>query len=254
MKEQIIVQAEPRGKSGSSAVRRLRREGWVPAVVYGEGKAAVTVQVREHDFQKKLGRHSGENLILDLEIRDAGTRKVLLKDVQHNPLTSRMAHVDFYEVSMTRKIRVDIPITLKGDPIGVTQNGGILDHLLRVVEVECLPGDLIEEIVVDVAGLDVGKHLNVRDIRLDPAKFAILTAPEIAIAAVSLPRAEEEAAPAEAAGAEAGAAEPEVLTAKKEEGEGAKDEKGAKDAKDAKGAKDEKDAKPKEKEKAKKGA
>lgn len=246
MKEQIIVQAEPRGKSGSSAVRRLRREGWIPAVVYGEGKAAVTVQVREHDFQKKLGRHSGENLILDLAIRDAGTLKVLLKDVQHNPLTSRMSHVDFYEVNMTRKVRVDIPITLRGDPVGVTQNGGILDHLLRVVEVECLPGDLIEEIVVDVAALDVGKHLNVRDIQLDAAKFTILTAPEIAIAAVSLPRAEEEVATTEAAAVEGAAAgEPEVLTAKKEEGEGAKD---AKDSKDAK------DAKPKEKEKAKKGA
>jgi large subunit ribosomal protein L25 len=247
MKEQIIVQAEPRGKSGSSAVRRLRREGWIPAVVYGEGKPAVPVQVREHDFQKKLGRHSGETLILDLEIRDLGNRKVLLKDVQHDPLSSRMTHVDFYEVNMTRKIRVDIPITLRGDPIGVTQGGGILDHLLRVVEVECLPGDLLEEIVVDVSGLEVGRHLNVRDIRLDPAKYVILTAPEIGLAAVSLPRAEEEVAPVEAVAAEgATPAGPEVLTAKKEEGEGAKDAKGGKDAKDAK------DAKPKEKEKAKK--
>ncbi|MDZ4199472.1 MAG: 50S ribosomal protein L25 [Kiritimatiellia bacterium] len=219
MKEQVIVKAEPRAKSGSSAVSQLRRDGWLPGIVYGEGKPGTSIQIREQDFLKMLGRHRSEHMILDLEIRDSGMRKVLIREVQHDPLTSRLRHVDFYEVSMTRKLRVDIPIVLTGEPVGVTQGGGLLDHLLRTVEIECLPGDLIEQIVVDVSGLELGKHLCVRDIHLDPSKYAILTAPELAIAAVSTPRAEEEVAPVAEGATPAAGAEPEVITKKKEETE-----------------------------------
>lgn len=216
MKESVPIQAEPRSHRGSAAAGGLRREGWVPAVVYAEGKPADAVQVRTREFQALLSRHSSEHMILDLSIR-GGVRKVLIKEVQHDPLNGRPLHIDFYEVSMTRKLRVDVPIVLRGDPVGVTQGGGMLDHLLRAVEVECLPGDLIEEIVVDVSELSIGRHLCVRDIVLDAGRYTILTSPELAVAAVSAPRVEEEPA-AEEAPAE-GAAEPEAAPPAKEEGE-----------------------------------
>lgn len=232
MKEQITIRAEPRKAQGSTAARRARRAGHLPGVVYGEGKPAMAVQVPAHEFEKMLHRHTGEHLIMDLVI-GGETKKVLLQELQRNPLTGHLMHVDFHEISMTKKLRVEVPITLVGTPVGVSQQGGILDHLLRRVEIECLPADIPEQIEVDVSGLEVGKHLSVRDIRLDPARYAVITAGDIAIAAVSMPKAEEEAAPAAAAGE--AAAEPEVLTEKKaEEGEAAGEAKEAKETKEAK--------------------
>lgn len=225
MKEQITIRAEPRNAKGSTAARRTRRAGHLPGVVYGEGKPALAVQVPAHEFEKMLHRHTGEHLIMDLVV-GGETRKVLLQELQRNPLTGHLMHVDFHEISMSKKLRIEVPITLVGTPIGVSQQGGILDHLLRQVEIECLPADIPEQIAVDVSGLEVGKHLSVRDIRLDPARYTVITAGDIAIAAVSMPKAEEEAAPAAAGEA---AAEPEVLTEKKaEEGEAGGEAKEAK--------------------------
>lgn len=236
MKETITVKAEPRDRVGSSAMGRLRREGRIPAVVYSEGKTGENVQIVAHDFAQMMKRHHSEQMLVDLDVAGGKPRKVLLKAMQHHPIDGRVTHIDFYEVSMTRKLRVSVPLKLVGEPVGVTQEGGILDHLLRTIEVECLPADILEEIPIDVAGLAVGKHLSVKDIKLDPAKYAIVTGADVAIAAVSMPKAEEEvAAPAEG---EAGA-EPEVITAKKpedgEEAEGGK-EGAAKGAPAAKGA------------------
>lgn len=239
MSQAIVIHAEPRRPGGSLAARRLRREGGIPAVVYSEGRPGETVQVDAHDVAQLLRRHRGEHMLVDLEIGGAN-RKVLLKDVQHHPVDGHVIHIDFYEVSMTRRIRVEVPLRLVGDPIGVTQQGGILDHLLRAVEIECLPSDIPEELAIDVSGLAVGRHLSVADISIDAARYRVVTAPDIAVAAVSLPKTEEVA---EAAAAE-GAAEPEVLTARKSEegeeepGKAAAKEKegGAKDAASAKEA------------------
>ncbi len=217
MRETIVVRAERRTAGGSAAARRLRRAGKIPAIVYSEGRPGEPVWLNEHDFGLMLQHHRGEHMLVSLEL-DGARRSVLLKEVQHHPLTSSVLHVDLYEVSMTRRIRVEIPLRLVGDPVGVTQQGGILDHLLRSIEIECLPGDIPEDIPVDVSSLAVGRHMSVGDIRLDPARYRIVTAADIAIAAVSMPKAEE--APAAAAAPEGGAAEPEVLTARKaEEGE-----------------------------------
>jgi len=232
MKEQMAIRAEPRAARGSNAANRVRRSGRLPGVVYGEGKPAIPVQVAAHEFEKMLHRHTAEHLIMDLVI-GGETKKVLLQELQRNPLTGHLTHVDFHEVSMTKKLRVEVPIALTGIPVGVSQQGGILDHLLRQVEIECLPADIPEKIEVDVGALEVGKHLSVRDIRLDPARFTVVTSGDIAIAAVSMPKAEEEVAAAPAEGA---AAEPEVLTEKKaEEGEAAEESKeGKKEAKEPK--------------------
>jgi len=213
MAQGIKVKALPRSGKGTSNNRRLRRSGMFPGVVYGAGKNPEMVQVNEHEFRKSLHGHASEHVLLDLEIEGGESKKVILKDVQHNALTSKITHVDFLEVSMTKKLRVEVRVHLVGTPAGVAQQGGVLEHLLREVEIECLPGDLMEAIDVDVSALNIGDNLTVADIKLDPARYQIITHGELAVAAVAAPTAEEVKPAAEAAAA--APAEPEVIKEKK---------------------------------------
>lgn len=241
MKDTITVRAEPRKEAGTAPMGRLRQAGQLPGVVYSEGKPAEMIQTDLHAFRSMLKHHHGEHMIMDLVVGSTAPRKVLLKEVQHHPIEGHPIHVDFYAVNMSRKVRVGIPVRLLGTPTGVSNQGGILDHLLREVEIECLPGDLMEEITMDVSALELGKHLSVADIKLDASKYRLVTAGDIAIAAVSAPKEEEVAAPAEG---EAAAAGPEVIGEKKaEEGEAAE---GAAPAKGGK-PEDKKAGKPDEK-------
>lgn len=217
-KENKLV-AESRDVAGTAASRRLRRTGVVPGVVNNEKGEAQWVRLNRHDFEMMLHRHVSENLILDLEVDGKAAKKVLLKEVQHDPLTGHILHADFVEISMTRKMRIGISIKLVGEPFGVSQEGGILEQSLRSLEVECLPTDLVEEIDVDVSALKIGDSLLVRDLKLD-SKMTVVTTGDLAVASVSAPRAEEVAV-AEAAVEGAAGAEPEVVgeKGKKEEGE-----------------------------------
>ncbi|MBN1269276.1 MAG: 50S ribosomal protein L25 [Kiritimatiellae bacterium] len=219
MAEAITVKASPREVRGKGEAGRLRRRGVLPGVVYGSGEAAQMIELNEHDFQNLLRKHVSEHVIMDLQVEQQKPRKVLLKEVQHHPVTGRILHVDFREVSMTEKLRVEIPIELVGEPEGVTQQGGVLEHILREVEVECLPADIIERIDVDVTKLMIGDSLTVADIVLDPAKYTVISPRDLAIAAVAAPRVEEEPVAAEAAVAVEGeaAAEPEVIGEKERE-------------------------------------
>lgn len=212
----LQVIAQPRTSCGASAVGRLRRQGILPAVVYGAGRPGRNIQMSLHDFEQTLRGHAGEHLLMDLIIGNEPPVKVLLKEIQHHPVSGRMIHVDFHEVTMTKKLRVEIPIRLVGEPVGVSQQGGVLEHLIRALAVECLPGDMIEHIDLDVSGLHIGESLTVAHIQLDPTRFTVLTPPEVAVATVAAPRVEEEPVPAEVAAAEL-AAEPEVIREKKEE-------------------------------------
>jgi large subunit ribosomal protein L25 len=223
MAQSLKISAAPRAAQGTSASRKLRRTGWFPGVVYGAGKSNEMVQVNEREFRKTLHGHSSEHVLLDLAIEGREAFKVLLQDVQHNALTGAITHADFHQISMTEKIRVEIKVHLVGTPVGVSQGGGVLEHLLREVEVECLPGDLMEAIDVDVSALTVGQNLTVADIKLDPAKYTITSAVDLAVAMVASPTVEEEK-PADAV---AGAAEPEVIKEKKPDAEAAGDKKPA---------------------------
>ena len=229
MAQALKINAAPRAAQGTSNNRRLRHTGWFPGIVYGTGKPNQMVQVNEREFRKTLQGHSSEHMLLDLEISGQNAIKVLLQEVQHNSLTGVITHADFHEISMTEKIRAEIQVHLTGLPVGVSQGGGVLEHLLREVEIECLPGDLMEAINVDVSALNVGENLSVGDIQLDKAKYTILTDAELAVAMVAAPTVEE-AKPAEAEGA----AEPEVIKEKKPEAGEAKDAKDAKDKPKAK--------------------
>lgn len=226
------IKAEPREGVGTSAARRSRREGSIPAIIYGVGKPPQNLKVNTRDFTRGLQSHASEHLMVDLEVGEGDVRKVLLQEVQHHPVTGDIIHADFHEISMTEKLRVDVPLRLVGEPVGVTQQGGVLEHLVRQIEIECLPADIPDFFELDVSGLSVGHGLKAGDVKLDAAKFKLVTDADLAVAAVSAQRAEEEA-PAAAAGA---AAEPEVLREKKEEGEAAA-EGGKGDAKPEAGAK-----------------
>ncbi|MEI8122753.1 MAG: 50S ribosomal protein L25 [bacterium] len=213
MSKEIKLSASKRETSGTTAAKALRKTGFIPAIVYGE-KGARSVKINTRDIDLMLKNHTSENLIVDLSV-DGDVIKALLREVQHEAVMGGTIHADFLEISMTKKMRVTIAVELKGEPVGVSQQGGILEHLLRHIEVECLPGDLVESFEVDVTGMALGKTMMIRDIVLDP-KFTVLTSGDVAVATVVAPREEkvEEAVP----GAEV---TPEVIGKKKEGEEGA---------------------------------
>jgi len=216
MPKELRVEAGVRAKAGTGEARRLRRKGMIPAVVYNEKAEARPIQLNAHDFGRLLKGHGSGSVLLTLAL-DGEEKKVLIREMQRHPVTDTILHVDFLEVSMTRKMRVEVPVRLVGEPVGVTTGGGVLQHLLRSVTIECLPGDLVEEIVADVSALQVGQSLMAGDIPL-PSSLALVTAKDVAVATVTEQREEEvAAAPAEAAEA---TAEPELVGKKKEkEGE-----------------------------------
>lgn len=219
----LKVSAEARTSKGTSQARRLRREGKIPGIVYGVGKTPQNVQVDARSFTRSLHAQSSEHVMMDLEIGTGDLRKVLLQDVQHHPISGDIIHADFHEISLTEKLRVKVPVRLVGEPTGVSQQGGVLEHLVREIEIECLPLDIPEHLDLDVSNLAVGQGFKAGDIQLDAAKFRLVADKDLAIAAVSAQRAEEEVAEPAAA-----SAEPEVLREKKpEEGEAAA---GGKDA------------------------
>jgi len=238
MSKEMKITAQKRLVSGSSSVQRLRKQGLLPGVIGTSKGESRLIQMNRHDFDMFLRHHRSESLILDLDIEGDKTRKVLLKEVQHHPVSDMILHVDFIEVSMTKKMRVNIPVRLIGEPVGVTSEGGVLDQLIRSVEVECLPGDLVEGIEIDVSALKVGDAILVSQIKVDP-KLHILTNGSVAVANVSIPKVIEEVT--EEAAAVPG--EPEVIGAKKEGEEGEEGAEGAaEEGKEKSAGKDEKGA------------
>jgi large subunit ribosomal protein L25 len=237
---EFVVPAEGRSDTGKNANRRLRSRGLIPGVLYTTGQQAVAVQVSPGEIGTILKSAAGENTLFDLEI-GGKRRKVILKEFQREPLRGKLLHADFYEVALDKRLEVKVHIELEGTPVGVKLQGGIVDFVTRELEVECLPADIPEKIVVDISHLDLGKHLRVSDIKV-PEKVKVLVEPDVVVVHVVMPRAEEvvaEAAPAEGAVAEAGVVEPEVIKkgkTEKVEGEAAE----AKPEKPEKGEKREK--------------
>jgi large subunit ribosomal protein L25 len=215
-KENKLV-AQLRTVSGSSSSRRLRRAGHLPGKINCEDGTCLLIQLNRHSFEMMMRHHSSEHLLFDLEVDKDKSRKVLLKEVQHNPVNDAVMHVDFLQISMTKKMRVNIPVILVGEPVGVSQEGGVLEQLLRELDVECLPADLVETIEIDVAAMKLHETLLVEKLTIDP-NLTILTDKKLAVAGVMEPRQEEEATPEAAAAAGTGAAEPEVIAKEKKDG------------------------------------
>lgn len=227
-KQEITIQAEERTEKGSSAAGRLRRAGFTPAALNRIGGGTLLLKLNGHDFEALLKRHGDEQLLLSLVI---GGKPVpaIMREVQRHVLTEKPVHADFGEIDLTAKIRVQIPVRLVGEPVGVKMENGILQQTARHIEVECLPADVVEEFTVDVSALKLGESLFARQIPLDERYTLVIGKERVAVATVAAP--EEEEKPAEGEAAE-GAAEPEVIA------KGKKEEAAEGEAKDAGAKKD----------------
>lgn len=208
------ITVQNRDLKGSANARRLRRDGWVPGVIYRDGAEARPVSLPKHEFEQLLHHHTSEHVMIRIEI-GGKEESVLLKEVQHDAMTGGVEHVDLQEVAMDKKLHIEVPVELIGEAEGVKNQGGVLDHLLHEIEISCFPADIPESINVDVSAMKLGDILTVKDIRIDASKITILVDGEVGVAAVSLPKVAEE--PAAEEGAAAAGAEPEVIREKKAE-------------------------------------
>jgi large subunit ribosomal protein L25 len=216
--DQITVEAKPREDRGKNAARRLRRQGQVPAVLYGGEGESLTLAVNAKQLAAILRSQSGHNTIFKVKL-PTGDQSAMLKDWQVDPLLGSLLHVDLLRVAMDVRMHVMVPVHTFGEPQGVKLQGGIFEMVTREVEIECLPSDIPKEIRVDVSELMIGKQLRAGDLPLDAAKIKLLSDPQRVVAHVVALRAEEEK-PAEAAATEAAApAEPEVIKKGKKEAE-----------------------------------
>jgi large subunit ribosomal protein L25 len=159
------VVATPRtGKFNKNHARRVRVAGKIPAVVYGAGQDAVAVSVDPKVITKILHSDSGHNTIFDLNVEGSAVVKAMIVDWQNEPIKGHLLHIDLKRIAMDKMMRVSVPIQLVGVPTGVKTQGGILEHVLREVEIECLPGDIPSHLDVDVSGLEINKSIHVSDL------------------------------------------------------------------------------------------
>lgn len=211
-KEKVVLKAKRREAVGKAATRALRRAHFVPAVLYGKSTDTVALALEQRAFETVL--RAGANVVLTLQIEDGKKPReqtVIIKDVQHDPVSDAIEHVDLHAISLTERIKVEVPVYAKGEAAGVKE-GGVLDVVHHEVEVECLPTDIPERIDVDVSALMIGEAVHARELPIPAGVTCLLAADEVVIA-VHAPRKEEVLAPAEAP------AEPEVVGKEKKEKE-----------------------------------
>ena len=234
-----ILEAQKREPGNKNAARRVRGEGRIPATVYGAGKNTASVAVDPRQVLRILHSESGHNTIFDLAF-DGAREKAMIVDWQFEPIKGRLLHVDLQRIAMDKKLTVTVPVILKGEAEGVKTQGGILEQLLREIEVECLPTDIPKSIEADISHLVFGVDLRVKELPHSD-KVKILTEDDRMVAHITAVK--EEVAPTPEAAAEAaaaGPAEPEVIKKGKQEVEGEGEETEAKPEKAEKAEKKEK--------------
>ncbi len=186
--EQLSLNAQMRDQKGKSAARKLRRQKKVPAILYGPDTEPVMIAVDYPELLRVVNRATGENIFLDLHLQtDAGVeiKKVMLKELQTDPVKDTFLHADFYAISMDKELTFEIPIILDNTPVGVSK-GGVLQHALRELTITCLPDKLIDSVHVDVSGLEIGDAIHVKDLQL-PEGIEVEDEPETTIAVVVAP-------------------------------------------------------------------
>ena len=240
--EKIILKAEVRTAVGKKAAKDIRAKGLIPANVYKGSKGALGLQVAADNLAEVLHTKAGENVIITLKIsdesREGGSkdRTVVIKEIQREPIKDRILHVDFNEISLTEALKVNVPLVSRGEPVGVKVDGGVLEHVIRELQVECLPTAIPEKLEVDVSNLKINDTIHVKDI-VSPDGVKILNDAELIVMIVKPHKVE---APKEEVAVEAGT-EPELIRKKKEEeAESAEAEAPKEEAKPAAGAKEEK--------------
>ncbi|MBI4353287.1 MAG: 50S ribosomal protein L25 [Candidatus Omnitrophica bacterium] len=210
--EQIELKANLRTEKGKQQVKKLRGKGFVPAVVYHKGEETVCVSVVGKEISRIIHGAAGENTLINLKIEDGKkprARAVLVKEVQYGPVKRDLLHLDFNEISLSEKVTVEVEVIPNGDPMGVKLEGGMLDHPLRMIKIQCLPADIPKHVDVDVSGLRLGGAIYVKDLRL-PETLKVITDADALLFQVRLLAEKPEEAAAEAP-------EIEVIREKKEE-------------------------------------
>ena len=205
---------EKREGSGKEAAKRLRRAGRVPAVLYG-GSAPVSITVNPKDIFRLIHGHEGGTQLVQVTFNGSSDKRMaIIRDMQLDPVSEDLVHVDLQEVAMDKPIQVTVPLRHVGDAVGVRETKGILEMILREVQVSCLPLNIPEVLEADVSGMQINDVLTVRDLKA-PEGVRILTDPNQAVVTVAPPAAEETVAAPAAVVAAPTAAEPEVLTERK---------------------------------------
>jgi large subunit ribosomal protein L25 len=228
----IVVKSEKRQGLGSNAARRLRAQGFVPAVLYGESLETTPLVLSKKDIVQILRLESGENTIFKVAV-EGDTTDAMIKELQVDPSNDELLHVDLIRISMDKPIRVTVPVIHRGEPVGVKTEGGFIDFVTREVEIECLPRDIPESLGIDISELHVNQSIKVEGMAA-PAGVKVLTDPNTVLVLVSLPHKEEEFPGEKPEGEVAAeeAKEPEVI--KKERAEkGETEEKGGKKEKES---------------------
>ncbi|KJJ83733.1 Ribosomal protein L25 [Candidatus Omnitrophus magneticus] len=219
MKE-ITIKTIERKEKGKNQCKHLRAKGFVPGIVYKGGKKGLSVSVDSKEIWHAMHTEAGGNAIITLDIVDTASKKlkktVIIQETQMDPLNDKLIHVDFVEISLTEKIKVKVPIAMKGEAPGVKEESGVLHAIMWEIEVECLPKNIPQHIDIDVSSLRVGDTIHLKDIKL-PEGVAFVGDLDQLVLNISAPVEEEGAATLE--GAE-GVAEPELIKKGKKEEEG----------------------------------
>jgi large subunit ribosomal protein L25 len=184
------IKAEKREIFGKNASRRLRREGMIPAVLYGSDTSNVPLTLNKQDIFMILRSDTGENTVFQVSF-DSEKRDVMIKELQRDPVTDEILHADFVHIAMDKAIRVDVPVVSVGEAVGVKTEGGFVDFITREVEIECLPKDIPEEIELDISGLHLRQSLKAGDITL-PEGVKLITPADTIVVLIEVPLKEEE--------------------------------------------------------------
>ncbi len=215
--QRMELEAEQRLKSGKGVARTIRRAGRIPAVLYGEGKSSL-LSIHPADLIKILKSESGENALINLKIKgekSVETRTAILRDFQKDPINGGLLHADLFEINMNKAIRIKVPILVKGELSEGVKEGGVLQHNLREVEIECLPSMIPDHLDVDASHLKIGESIHVRDLQVQQG-IRVLEDQDLAIVSIAAPMSEAKLEEFRA-GPPAETKEPEVIGKKKEE-------------------------------------
>jgi large subunit ribosomal protein L25 len=218
MRKDITIAAESRDSRGKNEARRLRASGFMPAVLYGGSDGATAIAVNPKEVTRILNSKTGHNTIFNLSVTNKENTPVMIIDWQYDPIKDSLLHVDLKRIDLAKRITVNVPVVTQGDPKGVKLQGGIHEIVTREVEIECLPEDIPEQFVVNVAELMIGQSVRAGDIPMS-GSMKLLSPSDAVISHVVSLRAEETPAPAEAVAATPAAAEPEVIKKGKKEEE-----------------------------------
>lgn len=220
--ERIKLIASEREETGKNRLKKVRKADYVPACVYKGGKEATNIKVNKKLLYAVLHTKAGENVIIDMTIegKSQKARPVMVKEVQYHPIKDEILHVDFNEISLTDRIKVNVPVVSKGTADAVVREKGTLEHIMWELEVECLPTAIPEKIEVDVSQVKIGDKIFVKNL-VAPEGVRILNDPELIVMSGEPPHIEK---PAEEMPAEEGAVEPEVIKKEKKAEEEAEEE------------------------------